>query len=471
VKTIHSQITVLSPEELRLIHDSSAEILATIGVKAPYGPVLDRLEQAGCTVDRDAQVFRISSGLLEETLDIIKRLNRENYEGQAGERKIRAFVSTQVMMIDYGARIRRPGLRDDNLKGIALLNRLDNFPQAGAVTVPQDAPPSLSDLVCFRDIYAYSQKEGATYILTPLSARYILELNRLMGRSGAYLLETISPLSFKADTLEMALLFAENGGGLGLGPMAMSGATAPVTPAGTITLENAEVLASLFIIYTLSGRVSGYSAPVHAMDPSTMLCSFGSANQALFGIAHAQLMAFYGIHGMTNAGLSDALLPDYQCGLEKGITAAFNFLAGARGMGAQGIVGADQGNSFEQLVLDNEFAEYYNHIVSGFEVSPETIGLEAIREVGIGGNYLAEEHTGRYLRESFKASRIFLREGWTSWINGGGTGILDRAHAFVEDATAGYRQREPVIPAALLAEMDYIVDAAKEELQRGHPDV
>ena len=42
--------------------------------------------------------------------------------------------------------------------------------------------------------------------------------------------------------------------------------------------------------------------------------------------------------------------------------------------------------------------------------------------------------------------------------------LLDRAHDFVEKATAGYEQREPVIPAAVCDELDYIVKQAVEEI-------
>ena len=213
----------------------------------------------------------------------------------------------------------------------------------------------------------------------------------------------------------MALMFADAGEGIGIGPMAMSGATAPVTVAGTLTLENAEILASMFIIYVLCGKITDYSAPVHSMDMKTMLCSFGSANQALFAVAVAQMADFYGLKSMSNAGLTDALMPDFQGGIEKGITACFNFLSGGRSMGAMGIVGADQGISLEQLILDNEWIEYYNYIVRGFEVTPDTIGLDAIAEAGIKGNFLDLDHTFEYWRESYLQSDIFLRDNFANW--------------------------------------------------------
>ena len=77
----------------------------------------------------------------------------------------------------------------------------------------------------------------------------------------------------------------------------------------------------------------------------------------------AQLGRFYGIKRVANVGLTDALMPDFQCGMEKAATAIFSALAGIQKIGCQGLVGADQGFSFEQLVIDNEWMGFCNYIL------------------------------------------------------------------------------------------------------------
>lgn len=463
MKHIISSIQVLSPDEIQLIHDSSVHILETTGIYVPEKRVLKKCEAFGAAVDYDAEIMRLPRKALEDVLEQLIAINQKNFEAEKKQNNISAHISTQVFYTDYQTQSCRYGVRDDNLKGFALLESLESFPCADPVVVPSDVPHQISDVINYQDIYKYSTKPGGTYILTPVSAKYILQLNHLMEKPSSYLLETISPLSYKKDTLEMALLFAENGGGLGVGPMAMGGATAPVTIAGTLTLENAEILASMFIVYVLTGKFSGFSSPVHSLDMKTMLCSFGSPNQALFAVAMAQMSQYYGFTAMTNAGLTDALMPDFQAGIEKGITACFNYLAGCRSMGAMGIVGADQGVSLEQLVLDNEWISYYNYIVSGFEVSPDTIGLDAIEEAGIKGNFLDSDHTLDYWKESYLQSKIFLRENFANWTEASKPQLLERAHEFVEAATKDYKNRQPVISPSLCEEIDRIVsDAVKE---------
>ena len=462
MRKIQTSLKVLSEEEILLVHNSALKILANIGMKVPNDEVLDMCGDSGCQVDKAKQVVKFPVSLMESFLDQMRQNSKYHIGDEA--QQLSGWISTQVTLVDYGTKERRYGLRDDNLKIIKLVEHLKNIPACNAAVVPSDVPYDIADVITIADIHKYSTKPGGTYILTPTGAKYVAKINKLLGLRDGYLFETISPLTFKPDTVEMALAFAKNGGGLGIAPMAMSSATAPVTISGTLTLETAEVLGSSFLVHMMTGEYPGFSASCHSVDPKTMLCSFGSPNQALFGVAAAQMARFYGISGGTNTGLTDALVPDFQGGLEKGITAALNSLSGSCSIGCQGIVGADQGFSYEQLVIDNEWLDYYNYITRGFEVSEETIGYDVIEEVGIAGSFLGEDHTVEYLRDSYWMSDIFNRDDWSNWIAKGKKDIYQKAHEFVERVTVGYREMTPVLDASLCSQLDDIVKEAHEEI-------
>ena len=202
------------------------------------------------------------------------------------------------------------------------------------------------------------------------------------GRTVSYLLDTVSPLSFTRESLEIGLLFAQAGMPLEMTPLVMAGSTAPVTLAGALTQQNAEVLGSLFLIYALTGKIAKYVGSAHSNDlMHSMMCSFGSPNQVLFGIATAQMAAFYGLASGSNSGLTDALAPDFQAGFEKSFSAVCSVLAGSDAIGGQGIVGADQGFSFAQLVLDDAWLDAMNYALAGFEVNEDTLGLDTLEQV------------------------------------------------------------------------------------------
>jgi trimethylamine--corrinoid protein Co-methyltransferase len=317
-------------------------------------------------------------------------------------------------------------------------------------------------------IYSYSAKPGGTYVLTPFSAIHIVHMAQVMSRRAWFLLDPVSPLKFRKESLEIALTFARGHQLLYAGSMVMAGATGPATLAGTITLHNAELLASLFLIFALTQdyQYGIYNSGPHSIDPKTMICSFGSPNQALFGICMAQLGRFYGLPRVANVGLTDSLRADFQGGFEKAASAVFGLLAGIDVIGCQGLVGADQGFSFEQLVLDNEWIEYCNYVLKGVEITEETIAADLIETVGTGGSFVAQEHTARHFRQSSFLSKLFNRQGWEAWSVGGRKDALECAMDFIRATVGDWPELEPVCTPEQFDELDRIVAEASTEL--GH---
>lgn len=466
MKNIRARVEVLSENEIDLIHKSTLKILENTGVRVPNDECLDICERMGARVDRDTYTLRISGKLMEEVISKVREKAREEEKRDIVE-KLTGNISTQVFIVDYMSKTRRYGTLDDVMKGIALVEHLDNIPRANAVVIPRDVPYNMTDVVSYQKIYTYSNKPGGTYILTPESAKYIIQMSRVMGRKVEYLFETVSPLSFRKETLELGLIFAKEGQPLGMAPMVMAGSTGPVSIAGMLTLQNAEVLVSLFLIYALTNEFAPYIVGGHTNDLRTMICSFGSPNQSLLGMGVAQMAKFYGLKSGSNSGLTDALVPDFQCGFEKAASSIFSCLTGTAAIGGQGIVGADQGISLEQLVIDNEWIDAYNYILKGIEVNEDTIGLDVIESVGIGGNFISEDHTVEYMRDNYWPSKIFNREAWdNAMVKGDGAGLLEKAHEFVQKCLDKSYMKDPVINQSKVEELDYIVKAAYEELGR-----
>lgn len=70
-------------------------------------------------------------------------------------------------------------------------------------------------------------------------------------------------------------------------------------------------------------------------------------------------------------------------------------------------------------MLDNEMAGYLRRVLRGLEVDEETLALEVIRSVGIGGNYLDTEHTVRHFRREYWFPKLFDRSSWDTLDKGG----------------------------------------------------
>jgi trimethylamine--corrinoid protein Co-methyltransferase len=473
---IQSQITILSQTEIEQIHAATLNILATTGCRLPHPRVLDLLEARGATVDRATGVAKLPRALVEQAL-------RETRPAPGGDARLPVMrhpydihLSNQATIVEYSdprqprTNTRRLGNTEDVIKGLVLTNHLPFVGSCMPLVTPSDCPGYMQDLYAYYLCTLYSTKPYGVYICSPESARQILRMWEVVKNEPSranfppqvgYLLEPNGALSYDIHSLEMAIIFAEAGHPIWLGPMAMSGLDAPVTLAGTMVMQNAYNLAGIVFCW-LFGRPGSWSGSAHTADMRSFLCSFGSPNQVFIALAAIQMGRHYGYEISVNSGLTDACVPDFQSGFEKGMTGMVAFLAGAGGIGAQAIVGADQGVSYEQLVIDNEWASAFHHLFSrGVEVNEETLAVEVIQQVGIGGSFIAEEHTVRHARKTYWKSDLFNQASYDAWMADGGKDVHEKAHEKVEALLAQHYPPQPVISAEKIAALDAILAEAR----------
>ena len=107
---INSIIEVLSPEEIQLVHNSSAKVLETIGINVPNAEVLKRCEAFGAVIDLENEIMRIPQKALEDVLQKIREKNAADFAREEGRRDISAHISTQVFFTDYQTKTSRYGV-------------------------------------------------------------------------------------------------------------------------------------------------------------------------------------------------------------------------------------------------------------------------------------------------------------------------------------------------------------------------
>ncbi len=115
-----------------------------------------------------------------------------------------------------------------------------------------------------------------------------------------------------------------------------------------------------------------------------------------------------------------------------------------------------------QLVIDNEIAKMVRVAVNGIEVNDETIALEAIKQVGPGGNFLSAEHTLRHMKEQ-SHPKLIDRKMRESWESSGSKDMVERAH---EELLSILKNHKPEpLPAETLSSLRSIVENAEGELK------
>ncbi len=91
------------------------------------------------------------------------------------------------------------------------------------------------------------------------------------------------------------------------------------------------------------------------------------------------------------------------------------------------------------------------------ELSPETLALDAIDDVGPGGDFLTHEHTLRHYRQIWYP-RLFDRGSHQTWAEAGQRSLVETAREAVHQALASYTT-EP-LPDATLEVLREVVAAA-----------
>jgi trimethylamine--corrinoid protein Co-methyltransferase len=477
-----SVFQVLSPEELAKIHERSLSLLARVGVRVPHPEILGILAStAGIRVEEGAQTVRFSPEIVEASIrgaaksfSLFGRDATVRINFGCGERIYLSSPGQYAWVDEDGEQRRSPRLSDAR-DAIKLGDALENIRWVGAMAAAVDIPAEVRDIYLTKELLRGTRKPAWAWVGNGNTARHILKLYEIVLGGSRQLrehppllcfVEPISPLGYSRDGLDILLQYSRYGLPVCSGPMATAGSTAPVTLAGTLVQENAEILSTLVIAQRLSpGSPFCYGGIPHTMDPRTVEISFASPEFLLMAVCTAQLARHYGFPVYINTGMSDSKLCDAQSGLERGITMALGVMTGADTFGHLGICGFDQAASLNQLVIDDETIAYIERFLRGFTVDEDTLAAEVIERVGVGGNYLADEHTIRHLRAEIWVPRLLNKDSWERWWSSGHRSLAEVASERKRQLLSTHQQA-PLEPG-LAKEIDELVERATEELVTG----
>ena len=136
-------------------------------------------------------------------------------------------------------------------------------------------------------------------------------------------------------------------------------------------------------------------------------------------------------------------------------------MAGANLIYGLGMLESGVTFDFGQLVMDNDFARMIKYAVNGIPVNDETLAVDAIKEIDIGGHFLAHDTTFNNMRKQSQPEFIdrSIREEWEQ---SGGSDIYQRATEKARDILENHKP-EP-LPNNVLATMRSIVEDAEAEM-------
>ena len=147
---------------------------------------------------------------------------------------------------------------------------------------------------------------------------------------------------------------------------------------------------------------------------------------AVFIVAATQVLTRIGLPVAAAAFATCAAAPDWLACTDGSFAALSAAAAGAALLTGAGTLRGGAVFSPRQLVADAEIHSWCTSVTAGIPVDDETLAVDAIKEVGIGGNFLGQKHTRRHMKDVWRP-RLLDRSPWDAWVAGGRQSAADRA--------------------------------------------
>jgi trimethylamine--corrinoid protein Co-methyltransferase len=243
------------------------------------------------------------------------------------------------------------------------------------------------------------------------------------------LINPLSPLGYGTEMIEAVIAYANAQQPLIFATLIMAGSTGPITLAGVLAVQNAELLAGIVLAQLVNPGVPClYGSTSTNIDLRTGALAIGSPELSLCISAHGQLARFYGLPSRGGGALTDASTNDSQAGYESmfsmltTVNSGIDFV-----LHAGGIVSSYLAFSYEKFVMDDEICGMLRHYLRGIQVNQDTLAYKVAANVGPGGHFLGEDHTLERCRTEFWQPDLFDRSGLEAWWDGDQLDVTARA--------------------------------------------
>ncbi len=471
-------IEILSADQVMAIHDAALGVLEEIGIKVLQPRARGIYKRAGAQVDEGNQRVRFDRAMLMELVGkapasfTLEARNPARSLKLGGQHAIFTSVGgpAYVHDLDKG---RRPGTYAEMCDYLRVIQSLNVIHQEGGGPFePLDLPADTRHLDLYLAEITLLDKswqpqglgtERAIDALEMLAISLGTARERLIDRPiFACIINTNTPLQLDVPMAEGLITFAEHGQVNVITPFTLSGAMAPVTIAGALTLQHAEALAGIALCQIVRPGVPVmYGGFTSNVDMRSGAPAFGTPEYTQAAQASGQLARLIDIP-FRSSNVNAANAVDAQAAYESMMALWGSIMGGAHMvLHAAGWLNGGLTGSFEKLILDAEMLQMMSAYLEPFEVSTATLGRDAIREVGPAGHFFGAAHTMARYETAFYQPMLSNWDNYDTWLERGSITAEQRANSIWKHLLADYQQ--PPIDAAILDQLNDYVARRKRE--------
>lgn len=475
-----ASLRMFDKDDLNSLHWGTLDVLENAGIKVFSKECLKLLEDAGSTVDYKKSSAKIPGNLVEEAIRKAKKnitlcaRNPKNNIVLDGRRVFCTTDGNGTSVLDFQTGRRRMSTSAD----LAMVGKVANALDSAHIFWPcvscQDVPDYIRHVVDLRvalmSIEKHVQVETTSH---RREAKWLVEIGAaLAGDEKALRRRPIfssmhcpfSPLQLDGGSTEGALLLARAGVPISFYGMPQAGITGPVTLAGSIVVNNAEVLAGLTMAQLAApGSPFIYGTGGAAFDMRTMTWAGGGPERALISAGAGELSHHYGFVILCGGIVTSAKMPGAQACYEKMSSGLPQFYAGCDMIAGLGLLDDVTMLSYEQMVIDDEMARIMARLAQGVTIDDDHLAIDTIKRVGPGGSFLSAKHTMQWLNKEHFLTDITDRRTGEAWEADGRKTVVDRAK---EKAAKIMREHivGPIAPE-VVKDFDAIVRKADKDIK------
>lgn len=432
VKHTSPPLDILPADAVEAIKTATVEVLERTGLEVRSDVLLKQLGAAGAVIDEEAGRARFPREVQEGALKLVPPdlplASREPGLDVIldGTRGYLGVDGNAAEVVDLETDQRRASRKED----VAMGTRIgDALPQIGYIWQPAVSREMPVPSEPLHNLEANLNNTGKHIVMmtavTPEQAEASAEMASLAIGGEQALAErpilsafqcSVSPLVYDGGPLGAAVEFAKAGVPSGFMVMPILGATSPITRAGTLVINNAEVIGGVIAHQLLApGARTFYASAVTTMDLWSGAANCGGPEDLVFQMANAQLARTYGLKSMVGTFATGSKTSDWQGGAENALSGFASWISGVDMASGAGLLYAARVFSAAQLVLDAELWDLIASTSEGVGTwDAESLAIDVIDAVSPGGHFLDQEHTLTHMREVWQ-SKMFDRGNWEDW--------------------------------------------------------
>ncbi|UCG06649.1 MAG: trimethylamine methyltransferase family protein [Desulfobacterales bacterium] len=311
-------LNVLTDDECNEIHLATLDVLKHTGVFVEHEEALEVLDGGGCLVDRKNKVVKFPHWVVEDAIrmapstfyaygrrpedDVVLEDNRVTFTN----------FGEGIMFVDPVTGEHRETTKADIIKAARIIDSLEHIETYERAMCSHDKPPEVQAIHNAEASLTNTTKHHWLGPVNGYQADKVIDIcTAIVGSQEEFrkrpLLSfatcPISPLKLPGHHSEIVMKAAKNGMGVLIIGMAMSGGSSPVHLAGTLVIQNCEILSTLVLNQlTRKGSPFVYGTSTCPMDLRMATATVGSPETGMISAAVARLAKYYSLPSFVAGG-------------------------------------------------------------------------------------------------------------------------------------------------------------------------